>query len=124
MKNRTRIIGVIFFALIIAFSITACDNQTPGEKARADLTGTWKYEEAGGYTETIKFSGNTFEWKESNSSDILKGTFTAENNIITVKFTEPDYMKDEVGAMRYKLEGNNLTLYENTNDPGTVYKKQ
>jgi polyisoprenoid-binding protein YceI len=117
MKNRIGIMGVISFALIIAFSMVACDNQTPEEKARADLTGTWKDEDGS----TIKFSGNTFEGTIEGNA--VKGTFTASDNVITVKWTDPDSKKVEAYAIPYKLEGNKLTLWPDDPDNKIVLTK-
>jgi uncharacterized lipoprotein YehR (DUF1307 family) len=105
MKNRIRIVGVIFFALVIAFSIAACDNQTPEEKARTDLSGTWNNNEE---DITVTVNGDNFEIKQGD--EVAKGTFTVADNVIKIKITEPANIKGQVLSLPYKLEGNTLKI--------------
>jgi hypothetical protein len=100
MKNKIRLIGVISFTVLIIFLIVAC--KSAEEKAQEDLQGTWKSESG-----VITFKDNEFEWEMSDTT-LMKGTFVAVDDVITLVFTEPKDKKPD--EYKYIISGDKLTI--------------
>jgi len=106
MKNKIKLISVIAFTVIIAFSMAAC--KSADEKAHDKLQGTWKNTEDG-TTITYNFSGDDFTHKVKNSDGEteMKGTFSVSGDTITFNYKTPNEMKVK---MSFSVDGNTLKL--------------
>ena len=136
--TQSGILSAIAFVVVIALSMAACDSDFGGGGGTDPLlNGTWVYEVSGLIGSDFKqitvefyvtFNNGSFERYEY-ASDRFKGTYTTNDNKITMttthifdgdwysraewKKTHPDYELDEIfntRTERYSISGNTLVL--------------
>jgi uncharacterized lipoprotein YehR (DUF1307 family) len=111
MKNMVKVLGthsrwlcIIAFAVVVAFSMAACDANS--DDATTELEGKWTA--SGG--RTVQFSGNLFGWG-IGGEQWYNGTFSISGSTITIT-------EDDVGIITgsFQLSGDTLTLSNFTGD--------
>ena len=105
MKTLFRLLGIIAFAAIIGFSMTACGGDDDPPPDPKDLVqGTWKYTWASGTNwDQVAFTGNNYVIANDEDDPLYSGTFTITSNTITFAGQCTD-------TVTYSISGNNLTI--------------